>query len=77
MNAYLLDTCVMIDDLRDRQEAVQLVHQAGARPSVSAVTVAAVFAGARATTEQRRINGLLHQQSIRDVDLQIARLGGA
>jgi predicted nucleic acid-binding protein len=77
MTAYLLDTCVIIDYLRDRHEAVDFIRHAGARPSVSAVTAAEVCAGARAATEQRRIEDLLAQLVVYSVDLEVARLGGA
>jgi hypothetical protein len=77
MSAYVLDTCVIIDDLRDPPEAVEFVDHASSRPTVSAVTAAELFAGARTTTEQRRLEGLLQQLVVRDVDLEVARLGGA
>jgi predicted nucleic acid-binding protein len=32
MTAWLLDTCVIIDYLRDRPEAVGFIRQASARP---------------------------------------------
>jgi predicted nucleic acid-binding protein len=77
MTAWLLDTCVIIDYLRDRQEAVDFIRHASARPSISAVTAAELFAGARAATEQRRIEGLLAQLMVHSVDVEVARLGGA
>jgi predicted nucleic acid-binding protein len=77
MTAWLLDACVIIDYLRDRPEAVELIRGASARPDVSAITVAELFAGARTANEQRRIDGLLHQLVVRNVDLEVARLGGA
>jgi predicted nucleic acid-binding protein len=77
MTAVLLDTCVIIDHLRDRHEAVDLIGQVSARPSVSAITVAEIFAGARSATEQRQIEGLLDQLLVHGVDVEVARLGGA
>jgi predicted nucleic acid-binding protein len=77
MTVWLLDTCVIVDYLRDRPEAVDFIRHAGPRPSVSAVTVAEVLAGARSATEQRRIEGLLGQLVVHSVDLEVARLGGA
>jgi predicted nucleic acid-binding protein len=56
MTAWLLDTCVIIDCLRDRSEAVEFVRSASAAPAVSAVTVAELIAGARTATEERRIS---------------------
>jgi predicted nucleic acid-binding protein len=43
----------------------------------SAITAAELFAGARTATDQRRIDGLLQQLSVCDVNLEVARLGGA
>jgi predicted nucleic acid-binding protein len=76
-DAWLLDTCVIVDYLRNRDEAVPFVYHATGRPSVSAVTVAELFAGARTTTEESRIDDLLHRLTIHGVDLAVARLGGA
>jgi hypothetical protein len=77
MTAWLLDTCVIIEYLRDRPEAVEFVHHPGVRPAVSAITAAELFAGARTATEERRIDDLLHQLLVRDINLEVARLGGA
>jgi predicted nucleic acid-binding protein len=77
MIVWLLDTCVIVDYLRDRPEAVEFIRRASTRPAVSAITAAELFAGARTAAEQRRIDGLLHQLSVCDVDLEVARLGGA
>jgi predicted nucleic acid-binding protein len=77
MTAWLLDTCVIVDCLRGRPEAVEFIGQPSARPSVSAITAAELFAGARTATEESRIDDLLHQLLVRAVDLEVARLGGA
>jgi predicted nucleic acid-binding protein len=77
MTGWLLDTCVIIDYLRDRPEAVDLIRHASARPAVSAISAAEIFAGARTATEESRIDGLLHQLLVCDVNLEVARLGGA
>jgi predicted nucleic acid-binding protein len=77
MTVWLLDTCVIIDYLRDRPEAVELIRRASTRPAVCAITAAELFAGARTAAEQRRIDGLLHQLLVCAVNLEVARLGGA
>jgi predicted nucleic acid-binding protein len=77
MTAWLLDSCVIVDYLRDRPEAVDLIHHADPRPTASAVTAAEIFAGARSATEERRIENLLGQLTVHSVDLEVARLGGA
>lgn len=77
MTACLLDTCILIDVLRNRNEAVEFLHREGHRPLVSVVTAAELFAGVRTEIEQNRIDGMLDLLSICQVDLEIARLGGA
>jgi predicted nucleic acid-binding protein len=77
MTVWLLDTCVIIDYLRDRPEAVEFIRRASTRPAVCAITAAELFAGARTATEQRRIDGLLHQLLVCAVNLEVTRLGGA
>jgi predicted nucleic acid-binding protein len=77
MTGWLLDTSVIIDYLRDRPEAVELVRRADARPAVSAITAAELFAGARSAAEEHRIDDLLHRLLVHNVDLDVARIGGA
>ena len=76
MSAYLLDTCLLIDYLRDRQEAIAFMRRQDTRPAVSAITAAELFAGARNAAEEHRIEALCGRLLIRHVDLEIARLGG-
>jgi predicted nucleic acid-binding protein len=76
VTAYLLDTCVIIDYLRDLQEAIAFMRRQDARPSASAITAAELFAGVRTVAEERRIETLCERFLIRHVDLEIARLGG-
>jgi predicted nucleic acid-binding protein len=77
VTAYLLDTCVIIDYLRDRHEAVQFMRQQGIRPAVSAITAAELFAGVRNSAEEHQIEALCGRLLIHQVDLEIARLGGS
>lgn len=76
MIAYLLDTCVVIDYLRDRPEAVEFIRHMAERPAVSAVTTAELYAGIRNAREHAQVEGLLGRTSICDVDEQIGRIGG-
>jgi predicted nucleic acid-binding protein len=76
VSGHLLDTCVLIDYLRDREAAVTTVRRLEARPSVSVVTVAELYAGVRNESEHRRIAALPELLHVRDVDLEIARLAG-
>jgi hypothetical protein len=77
VTAYLFDTCVITDYLRDRHEATQFMRRQGARPAVSAVTAAELFAGVRSSAEEHQIEALCERLLIYHVDLDIARLGGS
>jgi predicted nucleic acid-binding protein len=77
VTAHLLDTCVLIDYLRDREPAVHAIRHLAARPSVSVVTMAELYAGIRNERERDRIEALPAVLAICDVDLEIARLAGS
>ena len=77
MTAYLLDTCVIIDYLRDRHEAIQFMRRQEVRPAVSAITAAELFAGVRSSAEEHQIVALCGRLLIYHVDLDIACLGGS
>lgn len=76
MMRYLFDTCVLVDYLRGRPAAVEFVRRVEGRPSVSVITAAELCAGVRDETESRRVEAVLTELSVRDVDLGIARLAG-
>jgi predicted nucleic acid-binding protein len=76
MTAYLLDTCLIIDYLRDRKDAIEFVGRLNGRPFVSVVTAAELYAGARTSAEHHQIEELLTQFLVCEVNLQIAELGG-
>jgi hypothetical protein len=73
---HLLDTCVLIDYLRDDEAAVQLIRRLARRPSVSVVTIAELYAGVRNGREREGIEALLVLLDARNVDFEIARLAG-
>jgi len=73
---HLLDTCVLIDYLRDREAAVRLIRSFATRPSLSVVTLAELYAGIRNEGEHQRIEQLPAVLEVRDVDSEIARLAG-
>ena len=76
MSYHLLDTCVLIDYLRDDEAAVQLIRRLARRPSVSVVTIAELYAGVRNDREREGIEALLAVIDVRNVDFEIARLAG-
>lgn len=77
MSDHLLDTCVLIDYLRDREGAVQLIGRLAMRPSISVVTIAELCAGILNDRERDRIEALPALLDVRDVDFEIARLAGS
>jgi predicted nucleic acid-binding protein len=76
MIGVLLDTCVLIDYLRDRAAAVEFMRRLEARPAVSVISAAELYAGSRPPAEHQRIDALLAQLLVKEIDLEIARLGG-
>jgi predicted nucleic acid-binding protein len=76
VSAYLLDTCVMIDYLRSRREAIEFMRRQETRPAVSAITAAELFAGVRTSAEEHGVETLCRRLLIYHVDLNVARLGG-
>jgi predicted nucleic acid-binding protein len=77
VTGHLLDTCVLIDYLRDREAAVHAIQRLATRPSVSVVTIAELHAGIRNDQERDRIEALSALLDVLDVDLEIVRLAGS
>ncbi len=76
MKGLLLDTCVLIDYLRNRPAATDFLHRMQERAAVSVITTAELYAGVRDEAEQTRVDAVLTRLLVRDVDLAIARLAG-
>lgn len=78
IDRYLLDSDILIEHLRGRQQAssyiVNLKYEGDLL--VSAITVAELFAGARYEREKDAIGALLHVVRIIPVDETIATQGG-
>jgi predicted nucleic acid-binding protein len=76
MSRYLLDTCVLIDVLRSRRQAIAFVEGLEGEPWVSVVTAAELLAGQRSPVERSKIGQLLEELVVADVVLEIAVLAG-
>lgn len=76
MSDLLLDSCVLIDYLRNRPSAIDFLHRMKERGSVSVITTAELYVGVRDGREETRIDALLTRLLVRDVNLAIARLAG-
>jgi len=72
----LLDTDVLVDYLRDRDEAVAYLEAHAESILISAITVAELYAGVREGDEKRRLAEFLAVLEIIPVDADIARQGG-
>ena len=76
MSRYLLDTCVLIDVLRSRRQAIAFVEGLEGEPWVSVVTAAELLAGQRSPVERSKIGQLLEELVVADLVLEIAVLAG-
>lgn len=72
----LLDTNVIIDFLRGKPEAVRFIRHLTAKPAISVVTVAEIFAGLRSQDEELAARGLFGQCKIIGLTPSIAETGG-
>jgi predicted nucleic acid-binding protein len=72
----LLDTEVLVDYLRDRDEAVAYLEAHADSVLISAITVAELYAGVREGEERRRLAQFLAVLEIIPVDAAIAQKGG-
>lgn len=77
MSPYVLDTCIIIDYLRNLQEAVEFMRRQAASPAISTITTAELFAGARNAAEEHQIEAVCGHLLTHPVDLEITRLGGS
>jgi len=72
----LLDTCILIDILRGRAQAVEFVVGLAQKPAISAVTATELVAGCRNVRERRQVDQLIEHYAMHDIDKEIACLAG-
>ncbi len=72
----LLDTCIVIDVLRGREEAISFVTGLAEKPALSVVTAMEIVAGCRNVKERRQVDRLLEYYVIHDINRDIACLAG-
>jgi predicted nucleic acid-binding protein len=72
----LLDTCIVIDVLRNNEKAVTFVTSLRAKPSLSAVTATEIIGGCKNVRERRHIDHLLATYRVLDLDLGVATRAG-
>jgi predicted nucleic acid-binding protein len=72
----LLDTDVLVDYLRDREEAVAYLEAHAESILISAITVAELYAGVREGEERHSLAEFLDAFAIIPLDAEIAQKGG-
>lgn len=72
----LLDSNILVDYLRDLPEAVAYFRSLETAPSVSAITVAELYAGVREGSERSVLDNLVGELNVVAVTFEIAVLGG-
>lgn len=74
-NHYLLDTNILIDYLKNKEESVNFFNNLLIQPTISVITVAELYAGIR-KNEEKQIKHFLNVFKIIPVDNKIAKQGG-
>ncbi len=72
----LLDTDVLVDYLRGREEAAAYLEAVSESLLISAISVAELYAGVREGDERRRLAQFLGAFAIIHLDAEIAQKGG-
>jgi predicted nucleic acid-binding protein len=75
-NGILLDTDVLVDYLRGREEAIAYLEKETGPFILSAITVAELYAGIRGSREHRVMDQFILAFEIVPIDDEIARRGG-
>ena len=76
MSGLLLDSCILIDYLRDYPAAVAYLEGFDRRPLISALTVTELYAGVRDGRERAVLDELVASLEVVAVDRAIAERGG-
>jgi predicted nucleic acid-binding protein len=72
----LIDTCVFVDCLRGRQDALSFLEQLPGGTLVSVVTIAELAAGARNRSARALVDDVTADCRVIDLDVDTARMGG-
>jgi predicted nucleic acid-binding protein len=72
----LFDTNILIDYLRGRQQAIDLLSTQIAMPKVSVVSTLELYAGVRTRREEQKMELLFSQASLLPVTQEIAKRAG-
>ena len=77
MALILVDTCIIIDHLRNRAEATAFLKQLDERPLVSVLTLAELQGGVRNREDERLMDRVILDWPVVPLDAPTARLGGS
>ena len=77
MALILVDTCIIVDHLRNRAEATAFLKQLDQLPLVSVLTLAELQAGVRNRSDERVLDRLMAGWPVVALDAPTARLGGS
>ena len=77
MALILVDTCIIIDHLRNRAEATAFLKQLEQLPLVSVLTLAELQAGVRDRKDERLLDRFIADWPVVVLDAPTARLGGS
>ena len=72
----LLDTCIIIDYLRQKSAAIGYLEDLDRVPGITSATVAELYAGVKGNKEKGLIDALVSSFEVYDLDTDIAREAG-
>lgn len=72
----LLDTCILVDYLRDKAPAIEFLEGLDSAPAISVITVMELTAGIRGKEEERVLAQLFDELAIYDIDSPVAMDAG-
>ncbi len=73
---FLIDTDVIIEYLRGREQAISYVESLEGELYVSAITVAELYSGVKGADEESALERFLSAFEVMAIDETLARLGG-
>ena len=76
MTYYLLDTCILIDFFRGKEEAAQFLESLDTPPFLSSLTVAELYAGVREGKEHTALDNFVPHFPVVPLECGAAVTGG-
>jgi len=76
MSSQLLDTCIIIDYLRQKPMVLKYVHSLSAMPCVSAVTLLELYAGVKGKNEEKQLEALIAHSNVFEISSDVGILAG-